>query len=318
MTFESNLDPELADILQLLATVSLPTSAEQIRPFVDAEAAQIAARPVAANPDVVATDHTVPGGTLTLRMYRPTGSQAVILPVVYWIHGGGFIAGSVTADDPYCAALVAGTGAAVVSVEYRRPPDHAYPAPLDDCYAGLAWLAGNADALAIDPSRIAVAGASAGGGLAAGTVLRARDEGGPAIVFQYLMYPMIDDRDSTPSTHEFEELPVWDRANNRMAWAAYLGEIAGSDRVPAYAAPARATDLGGLPPTLIQVGELDVFRDEDIDYAVRMLRAGVSTQLHVFPGAYHGFELANPASRATARVYEERDEAIRRALGASI
>jgi acetyl esterase/lipase len=176
----------------------------------------------------------------------------------------------------------------VVSMQYRLAPEDPYPAGVEDCYAALVWTVQHADELGIDATRIAVGGESAGGGLAAATALLARDRKGPELVFQALTYPMLDDRNNTPSARELHDIPSWSQQHNDSAWRAVLGMKAGSPDVEPYAAPARATDLSGLPPTLIQVGEIDVFRDEDITYATRLLQAGVPTELHVYPGAYHG------------------------------
>jgi acetyl esterase/lipase len=201
------------------------------------------------------------------------------LPALSWIHGGGMIFGNVDQDDLTCDAYAGSVGCVVVNVEYRLAPKHPYPAPVEDCYAALRWMADNAAELGIDPARIAVGGASAGGGLAAGTVLMARDRGGPDIAFRLLVYPMLDDRDATPSGRGVRRHPELEPRAHESGWKAYLGDRVGTDAVDHYAAPARATDLSGLPPALIQVGGLETFRDEDIDYAARLLRAGVPTQL---------------------------------------
>ena len=205
-------------------------------------------------------------------------------------------------------------GCVVVSVEYRLAPEHPHPAPVEDCYAGLVWTAKNAAELGIDPDRLAVGGLSAGGGLAAGTVLLARDRGGPALAFQLLVCPMLDDRNVTPSSHEFAEAVVWNRAANLFGWTALLGDAAGTDEVSPYAAPARATDLSGLPPAYIDVGELEVFRDECVDYAQRLVQAGVSTEFHLYPGAFHGFDGMIPDAEISRRAAAERVVALRRAL----
>jgi acetyl esterase/lipase len=269
---------------------------------------------------VTVTDHQVPtmdGSEILVRLYRPApdlAPEAQRRPVLVWIHGGGMIGGSVASDDWYCEALVDEVGCAVASVEYRLAPEHPHPIPVDDCTAALRWVAGNGGLLDVDVTRLVVGGASAGGGLAAGVVLRNRDERGPAVAFQYLMYPMLDDRARTPSSQAFSGIPTWSREHNANGWRALLGERYQTDGVDAYAAPARATDLNGLPPTLIQVGELDTFRDEDVDYASRLLQAGVSTELHVYPGAYHGWDVFNPTATSTASVLSERNQALRRAF----
>lgn len=316
--YQTNVHPDLAAALEALDPSMIPTDLTSI-PAMRANHAALLEQMQQLLPrsaTVTTTDHQVPtadGAEILVRMYRPVAAD-LRLPVVVWIHGGGMIGGSVAVDDWYCDALVDGVGCAVASVEYRLAPEHPHPIPVDDCTAALHWVAANGDALNVDPSRLAVGGASAGGGLAAAVVLRLRDSDGPAIRFQYLMYPMLDDRAITPSSQAFSNIPTWSREHNANGWRALLGERYQNDSVDAYAAPARATDLSGLPPTLIQVGELDTFRDEDIDYATRLLQAGVPTELHVYPGAYHGWELVNPTAESTASVYAERNNALRRAL----
>jgi acetyl esterase/lipase len=186
-----------------------------------------------------------------------------------------------------------------VSVEYRLAPETPYPGPLEDCYAGLQWVEAHAADLGIDASRIGIGGASAGGGLAAGLCLLTRDRGGAAPAFQLLVYPMIDDRQITPSSAWLD--PIWPPSANAFGWGAYLGEARGGPDVPIYAAAARAQELRGLPPTLISVGALDGFSDEDIDYAVRLRHAGVPVELHVYPGAPHGFNGLVPGAAISRR-----------------
>ncbi|RPI09735.1 MAG: alpha/beta hydrolase, partial [Actinobacteria bacterium] len=195
-------------------------------------------------------------------------------------------------------------------------PEHQFPAHIDDCYAGLQWLAAQVDDLSVDPRRIAIGGASAGGGLAAGTALLARDRGDVSLCFQYLAYPMIDDRDETCSTREITFPKVWNRVSNQLGWGAYLGDRAGGNDVPIYAAPARAEvdDLRGLPPAYIDVGELDPFRDEDIAYATRLLAAGVPCELHVTPGAFHGSEMSVPNAATSRRIRGYRRDVLTRVL----
>jgi acetyl esterase/lipase len=221
--------------------------------------------------------------------------------------------GTVAADDGVCEHLVAAVDAVVVSVEYRLAPEHPFPAGPDDAYAVLRWLAASAEELGVDASRIAVAGRSSGGGTAAGAVLMARDRGEVEVAFQMPLYACLDDRLVTPSSHEIQDPRSWNRTLMDNAWDAYLGPMRGADVSP-YAAPARAEDLSGLPPAYVQVGELDVLRDENVAYAQRLLQAGVPTELHVYPGAFHGFDVLVPDAEISRRAIEERDAALRRAL----
>ena len=249
-----------------------------------------------------------------VRLYRPADlpSPAAAL---YWVHGGGMILGSIAMNDDSCAAIADKLRILVASVEYRLAPEYPYPAPMEDCYAGLRWFARAAAGLGVDPARIAIGGASAGGGLAAGLGLLARDRGEVAVAFQLLVYPMLDDRNITPSSHAVVDPKVWNRDANTVGWNAYLAGRAGADDVPVYAAPARATELAGLPPTYINVGDLDLFVDEDIAYAQALMRAGVPVELHVYPGAFHGSN--NFVSRAVLSRRWTADEraALARGLG---
>jgi acetyl esterase/lipase len=249
----------------------------------------------------------------SLRIYRPTATTAAV-PVLYWMHGGGMVFGSFDMDDELLVGAVEELGLAVVSVEYRLAPEHPDPVPIEDCYAGLVWLATNAPRYGIDPTRIAIGGASAGGGLAAGLALLARDREGPGVIFQLLLEPMLDDRATTQSATEYEGTVVWDRNDNRAGWTALLGTRVGTAEVSPYAAPARATSLVGLPPAFVDVGEVETFRDESIDYAQRLMAAGVSTELHVHRGAFHGFDLFAPDSGIARQAWGLRWAAVARAL----
>ena len=264
---------------------------------------------------VAREDHLIqtPAGELLVRSYRP-GSSHGVLPALIWLHGGGMMFGSIEIDGPTCEGYAIALDCVVLSVQYRLAPEFGYPAAVDDCYAALAWSADHASELKLDPERIAIGGESAGAGLAAGTALLARDRGGPSLAFQALAYPMLDDRNDTPSACEFDEIPSWSHQHNGSAWQALLGERAGSGNVEAYAAPARAADLSGLPPSLVQAGELDVLRDENIAYATRLMQAGVPTELHVYPGAYHGWDAAAPAAPLSVRARDERTGSLLRAL----
>ncbi|WP_433439284.1 alpha/beta hydrolase [Nonomuraea sp. CA-141351] len=318
MAFHPNLDPEIRAALERtplptfdmanLSPEELPGHRAQVNAF-------LAAAPLA-DTDVVIEDRHVPGPEgapdVRVRIYRPA-QDGEGCPGLYWIHGGGMIIGTPEIDEAMLIGYVEALGCVVVSVDYRLAPENPHPAPVEDCYAGLVWTAKSAGELGIDPDRIAVGGASAGGGLAAATVLLARDRGGPDVAFQLLVCPMLDDRNITPSSHEFTEAVVWDRTANLFGWTALLGDRIGTDDVPPYAAPARATDLAGLPPAFIDVGELEVFRDEDIDYALRLSQAGVSTEFHLYPGAFHGFDGMVPDTELSKRARAGRLAALKRA-----
>jgi acetyl esterase/lipase len=229
---------------------------------------------------------------VSLLICRPAGRSvpaATAVPALYHIHGGGMIIGTNRIGILAMMDLAAPLGMAVVSVEYRLAPETPHPGPVEDCYAGLAWTAAHAAELGIDPDRIIVGGASAGGGLSAAVALLARDRGGPALAGQLLMCPMLDDRNDTLSSLQMTGLGIWDHAANDLGWTALLGDAKGGPDVSPYAAPARATDLSGLPPAYIDVGSAETFRDEDVAYATRIWQAGGGAELHVWPGGFHGF-----------------------------
>ena len=251
----------------------------------------------------------------TVRVYRPRDASGP-LPCLVWIHGGGYMFGSALQDDPRLSRWAEEAPCVVVSVEYRLAPEHPYPAPLDDCYVSLRWVHEHAAELGVDPARIAIGGASAGGGLAAGLGLLARDRAEVPLIFQLLIYPMIDDRNVSRSS-QIVKAPIWSRQANLLGWHAYLGHEPGQDDEPIYAVPARADDLSGLPSTWIGVGSLDVFRDEDIHYALGLLGAGIATELHVYPGAPHGFESIVPTAAIAIQCGRDIDTALYRALRTS-
>jgi acetyl esterase/lipase len=240
---------------------------------------------------VVRTEHLVPGDPpVPVRVHRAAGAEGA-LPCVYSIHGGGYVIGSYAMDDARFDGWCPKLGIVGVSVEYRLAPETPYPGPLEDCYQGLKWVYDHADELGIDRSRIGIGGISAGGGLAAALALLARDRGEVPLAFQLLDCPMLDDRQQTPSSR-LDGLAVWSRESNSFGWRCYLGDLYGADDIPYTAAPARCRDLSGLPPAYVSVGTVDGFRDEDIDYAVRLNQAGVPCELHVYPGACHGYQIA--------------------------
>lgn len=236
------------------------------------------------------------GRRVRVKGYRGRGAADVPggAPAVLWYHGGGYILGCVDGNDPICQMLAVQLetlGCRVFSVEYRLAPEHPHPAAVEDGYAALCWLSENSAALGVDPNCIVVAGASAGGGLAAAVTLMARDKNGPKIAFQMPMYAMLDDRNDTPSSLEInrETMPaMWNHEKNAVAWEMYLG---GAKEAPSvYAAPAREENLRGLPPAYMCVGQLDPFRDENIRYMTRLAQAGVPVEFHLWPGCFHGFD----------------------------
>lgn len=266
---------------------------------------------------VATEDRDLPGSegapNVAVRIYQPI-ERPKRLPALLWIHGGGHVLGSVEEDDLVAAYFADSVQCVVVSVDYRLSPEHPFPSSLDDCYAALTWLATNCDELGVDPSRIAIGGVSAGGGLAAGLALLARDRSEVEVIFQLLVYPMLDDRNVEQSGDGVADTFVWTRENNLMGWEAYLARVPGGEAVSQYAAPARSDDLAGLPPAYIPVGELDLFVDENIEYGRRLIEAGVAAEIHVYPGGYHGFDIFGPDAVVSQRFTRDRDEALRRAL----
>ena len=221
-----------------------------------------------------------------MRVHRRRGAEGP-RPCVYSIHGGGYVLGDYSMDDARFDRWCQLFDCVGVSVEYRLAPETPYPGPLEDCYAGLAWTFAHAGEIGVDPARVGIAGTSAGGGLAAALALLVRDRGEYQLQYQLLDCPMIDDRRVTQSSR-IDSLLIWPRESNEFGWKAYLGALYGSDDVPYTAAPARCPDLRGLPPAYVCVGGADGFRDEDIEYALRLNQASVPTELHVYPGAPHG------------------------------
>jgi acetyl esterase/lipase len=238
-----------------------------------------------------------------VRLFRPSGVTGPA-PALLWIHGGGYVIGTAKQDDRLCRRFSARLGATVASVEYRLAPEHPYPIPLEGCYSALTWLAGLPS---VDPGRVAIAGASAGGGLAAALALLARDRGELTPAFQVLVYPMLDDRSS--ATAENPSYRLWNTRSNRFGWAAYLG-----DADPRVAVPARRDDLSGLPPTWIGVGTHDLFHDEDLAYAERLTNAGVPCQVEVVPGAFHGFDILASKAPVSRRFFDSHCDSLRAAL----
>ena len=235
-------------------------------------------------------------------------------PCVYYIHGGGMVFGNRWDGLESVLPWIDRHQMTIVTVEYRLAPEFPAPYPVEDCYAGLTWIEKNAQDLGIDLGRLVIAGTSAGGGIAAGTALLARDRKGPALLAQALFCPMLDDRDGTVSTVQFSGTGGWDRESNRVGWSALLGDDRCSERVSIYSAPARSASLVGLPPAFIDCGSTEVFRDEDVDYASALWRDGVQAELHVWPGGFHCFDTAAPTADLSTSAITARDNWIARIL----
>lgn len=315
-------DPELEAVLTALGWASPPPLTLDRVPAMREAGAAARTDPsdeqLSRGGEYEVAERTVPGPPdapeVTLLICRPVAATTPT-PALYQIHGGGMMFGNPRSGLEGTLDLAARVGAAVVSVEYRLAPEHPHPAPVEDCYAGLRWLAEHAAELNVDPGRIVVAGDSAGGGLAAAVALLARDRGGPALAGQLLRAPMLDDRNDTRSAHQMTGRGVWDRAANETGWTALLGDARGGPDVSPYAAPARATDLSGLPPAYIDVGSADMFRDEAVAYASAIWRDGGQAELHVWPGACHGFEMMAPQAAVTRAALDARHAWLQRLLG---
>lgn len=296
------MDPELEAFIPLFPPADLtdPVAAREnlaelaaTAPAPDTATVETENRRVPADPDVA------------VRIYRPHQARGAIV----WLHGGGFVMGDLDTEHPWATRIADGSGAVVISVGYRTAPEHRFPAALDDTYAALTWAAEHAAELGIDPERIAVGGHSAGAGLAAAVALRARDQQGPRVCFQLLNQPELDDRQETWSARQFTNTPWMTRDKLAATWRHYLGSAPASP----YAAPARATDLSGLPPAYIATAEFDPLRDEGIGYALRLLRAGVTVELHQWPGTFHGSQ-AILSAEVSQRQIAELGAVLRRAL----
>lgn len=289
-------DPEIAAaLIDQAETVVVSLEPDEIGAL-RARASPPDIQTVASDAGGTVSEHHAPGtaGDVRVLLVRPERASGPV-PVLLHLHGGGLVAGAVS--DNVDAALGMAPGWAVASVEYRLAPEHPYPAAVEDAYAALVWLVAEAAQLGIDPDRIVVTGVSAGGGLAASLALLARDRGGPSLLGQLLVCPMLDDRNDSGSGHQMAGLGSWDRRANATGWGAYLGAAAGGPGTPAYASAARADSWRGLPPSFVDVGSAETFRDECVEYATRMWADGVDAELHVWPGGNHGFDGLAPSAR---------------------
>lgn len=315
MTERVAIDPELRAALAVVGGVFPPTITPDLLDFMRASYASAPRAELLRNRALTVEDVRYPGfggHVLDASVVRPTGATST--GAVLLFHSGGMMFGDRFSGTDTALAWVERLGITLVTVEYRLAPEHPHPVPFEDCYAALEWVGADAARLGIDPQRLVVAGASAGGGLAAAVALAARDRGGPALRGQLLDYPMLDDRGETTSTHAFDGVGVWDRVSNETGWRALLGADAGGPRVPPYAAPARATDLRGLPPAFIDVGAAEIFRDEAVAYAGALWDAGGDAELHVWPGAFHACDIFAPHTRIARAMIAAREQWLQRIL----
>ncbi|MFB7269131.1 alpha/beta hydrolase [Streptomyces sp. NPDC056244] len=316
-TARPGLDPELRELLADMPLMS------QLSPEVLAQLRRLPSTPVEsllAHRQVDRREVTVPaedGAPIPLSVFSPANTdRTAAAPCVYWMHGGGMVMGDRFSQIDIPLEWLDEFGAVVVSVDYRLAPEATGTALVDDCYRGLLWVAEHSAELGIDPARIVVAGASAGGGLAAGVTLLARDLATPAIAAQILICPMLDHRNTSTSSRQYADGPgVWTREMNEFGWRCLLGDLT-DDEIPAYVSPALADDLSGLPTTYVDTGSAEVFRDEDADYATRIWAAGGQAELHVWAGGFHGFDALYPQARVSATARRTRTDWLARVLPA--
>ena len=312
------IDAELAAVLaanpEMFPTTVTPDMIPLLRVATDPEiTAALLAQFDAESRDVLIEGyqgHQILVSVITAKGRTGTG------PAFFHTHGGGMFGGDRFAGINQFVEWAVRYNGVLVTVEYRLAPEFPDPYPIEDCYAGLVWTAANADELGVDPDRVIIGGASAGGGLAAGLTLLARDRQGPKLFGSLLIYPMLDERNDTVSARQIDGMGFWDRTSMETTWNAYLGARRGTDSVSIYASPARASDLSGLPPTFLEVGAAEVFRDEIVAYASRIWAAGGDVALHVWPGAFHGVDLMAYDTRTAFDMREAHDRWIRRLLEA--
>jgi acetyl esterase/lipase len=311
--FDAELEPALANLPGYFTTLEPPA----IPDFRAATTRHPSIDEIIAGRSVEFSDHAVTGrdaAEITVSMLRRAGRQGASAPGVYLLHGGGMIGGSRWSMLPMLVEWVLEYGVVAAAVEYRLAPEFPDPVPVEDCFAGFQWFLAHAVEFGFDPRRVLIGGQSAGGGLAAGTTLLARDRGAPMPAAMLLMWPMLDDRNDTVSARQVDGAGIWDRTSNETGWTALLGERRGTDDVSIYAAPARATDLAGLPPAYVEAGSVEVFRDEAVAFANRLWEAGGSAELHIWSGGFHGFQGVVPTAAVSQRAIQTREAWVRRLL----
>jgi acetyl esterase/lipase len=315
------IDPEIRPVIAAWPMQTIANYADLLQ--ARAEYHEIFLKFVAAPHDTRVAVHDVttpPRGEhppVRLRLFRPKDATG-ILPAVFWTQGGGYIMTSPDLDDAVCQDLALNHRCLVASAEWRRAPEHPFPAASEDCYTGLSWMVKQATDLEIDTRRIVIAGSSSGGGTTASLALLVRDRGEFGVAHQMLIYPMLDDRNDTPSARLVTDGNVWNRAKNEFAWRAFLGDSYGTDKISPYAAPSRMQNLARSIPASILTGELDLFRDENILYAMRLMAAGVPTELYVYPRAPHGFDRLAPKAAVSQQFFADQNAVLRRVFAAKI
>jgi acetyl esterase/lipase len=316
MDILKKMDPELREAFLTVPSVDNTQDLVEIRKALNSMLMQMCSE-IPRNDRVIAEDMYIPGPTdspdVHVRLYSPAAKNAEFLPAVLYMHAGGFFFGNIDICDAICTHYVDTIGCMIVSVDYRLAPENPYPAAPEDCYAALRWMFLSGDEFGINRDRIALYGSSAGGGLAAAVALMARDRKEIGVAFQLLVYPSLDSRATTPSSQAITDSRVWNKVLAAKSWRAYLGNE-DEEAAPSYASPAAANDLSGLPSAYIAVCELDILRDEAIDYARRLCDAGVSTELHVFPGTFHAFDVCFPYTEISIRFDMEITSALKRAF----
>lgn len=310
-------DPEVQAVLDENAKSPQPALTRETLPREGVDRMFPDAETVIAGRDIDAEDRVVPGPAgapdLEITIFRPRGTEGRALPAFVNIHGGGMIVGHRSWETARVVDIVDEHRVIAVNVEYRLAPEDPFPAGVEDCYAAFTWVHAHAAELGIDPDRIVVGGGSAGGGLTAAVALMARDRQGPIMAGQLLLCPMIDNTNTTVASRQYDGIGTWQREMNLLAWSCVLGDdLAFSEDAPAYAAPSRATDVSGLPPAFIEVGEAEAFRDEDTEYALRIWATGGQAELHVWGGGAHGFDMYMPEAEITRAALAARFSWLRR------